>query len=59
MSLIRKFIEYLKSILAARLKENKEIRDIERKGYIDTRKKEAFKRGQQKAKRDPYEKLRF
>ncbi len=41
------------------MKESKEIRDIERKGYIDTRKKEAFKRGQARAKEDPFKKLRF
>ncbi len=59
MRLIRKFLDYIKRIIATRLREDKEIREIERKGYVGAMKKEAFKRGQEKAKRDPYEKLRF
>ncbi len=59
MRLIRKFIAYLRDLISQRMKENKEIRDIERKGYIDARKKEAFKRGKERAKEDPYKKFGF
>ncbi len=59
MNFIKRFFAYLLDSISKRMKENKEIKEIERKGYVDARKKEAFKRGQQKAKKDPKDIFRF
>lgn len=57
MGWFKSFIANIIDSIKKRMSENKEIRDLERKGFLDERKEAAYARGKKAANYDPYQKF--